>query len=171
MGGVPLGKVKGKAVITDANVLIDYAIANKNLFSDLLQFFHEVHVPVDILNEVDQLSIEEARRLGFTIYTPHLSIYSEAEHLDNDLSFQDRICFLEARKNNWAVVTNDRDLKDLCRKEDIETFWGLQVILMMVEEGLVTKKNALAYGEKIAQCNKWIKEDVIADFKKRIKVI
>ena len=58
------------AVISDANILIDYIESNKYILSISCENLYKIIIPSPILNEIKQLSQEEAINLGMKIYEP-----------------------------------------------------------------------------------------------------
>jgi len=156
-------------VITDANVLIDYAKTNKRVLLLLSRLFREVKVPYEIFKEVNEITVIDASEYHLDVFYPAIDIIYNAANIKNALSFQDNICLMEARKNGWAVITNDRKLKELCEVESIETYWGLQVLMLMVTKGIMTKEVAMNTAAKIADVNAWISKNVIEDFKRKCR--
>lgn len=169
MGGYKLEGTGEIIVITDANILIDYAKADKKIIKLLVRLFKEVRVPFEIMKEVNGLSVSQAESFGVVVYYSEPDIYYRAANADNGISFQDNICFLDADKFGWSLVTNDRQLRQECEKVSVSVFWGLQVLIIMVKEKLLTRRDALKAGEKIYNDNPRITREILGDFKKKIK--
>ncbi len=168
MEGDKLGRFENIIVITDANILIDYVKADKELLNLLCSLFKSVKVPFDILNEVNELTLMQAQEFNIDVYYPEPETYYEASNELKRISFQDLVCFIDARKYGWAVITNDKSLKEYCNQKGIETFWGLQVMMFMVEEHLLTKRAALKTARRIVKNNPRIHEDILLDFEEKV---
>lgn len=168
MEGDKLGRFEDTIVLTDANVLIDYVKADRELFHLLCSLFKSVKVPFDILNEVNELTLKQAQEFTIDVYYPEPETYFEASNEVKRISFQDHVCFIDAKKYGWAVITNDKSLKEYCNLEGIETFWGLQVVMLMVEEYLLTKRAAVKIAKTIVKNNPRIHEDVLRDFEEKV---
>ncbi len=135
----------------------------------LVSLFKEVRVPYDIINEVEQLSPEKAESIGFSVYYPEPATYYEAVNAGNSISFEDNVCVIDARENNWAVITNDKTMKNYCSQAGVTSFWGLQVLLFMVEQKLIVKRTAMNTAVKIFKNNPWISNKVLNDFRELIE--
>jgi len=156
-------------VITDASVLIDYVKSNKRVLLLLSRLFSEVKIPYEIFKEVNEITLIDADEYHLDVFYPDSDVLYEAANIQNPLSFQDNVCFMEAQRNRWAIITNDRKLKELCESENIQTYWGLQVIVLMVQKGIMTKKMALKTAEKIGSVNTWISSSVFNDFIRKLE--
>lgn len=121
-------------------------------------------IPVDIFGEVEQLTETKLKRLGLTLFEPGEKSYSDAGSMNNGCSFQDRVCVLEAKENGWSVITSDKAMKNWCTREGIPSYWGLQVMLNLVEEGLLAKIDAIETARRIQDSNAMITEDILKDF-------
>ena len=61
-----------RALISDANILIDYAKANTKILKLAVRHLYEIYVPTVIADEVVQLSRSELKALGIKIVVPEL---------------------------------------------------------------------------------------------------
>lgn len=128
------------------------------------RYFDAVMIPIDIFDEVEQLTESKVKRLGLKIFEPDDDTYRAAASMKNGCSFEDRICLLEARKNDWSIVTSDKALNIWCTREGIVTYWGLQVMIVLVEAGLMKRSDALVTAGKIRENNAMITEAILNDF-------
>jgi len=71
-------------------------------------------VPIDIAQEVNELSNSQIQKLGIRVYYPDTETYFDARNINNGISFEDNICIIEAHKNGWAVATSDKKMKEIC---------------------------------------------------------
>jgi len=94
-----------RALISDANILIDYAKANTRILKLAAQHLYEIYVPTVIADEVIQLSRSELKALGIKIVDPELDQIVEAATYDPGTSREDRLCFVLARDNKMLFLT------------------------------------------------------------------
>ena len=160
-----------KTVITDANVLIDYLDADKKILNLIPGLFKETTIPIDVLNEVEQITIKQITACGFTVYYPDTETYYKAANSENGLSFQDNICIIDSKKNGWGIITNDTRMRSKCEEEGVELFWGLQLMVILVEKGRLSKDEAIKAGEKIEANNTRITGTDLKRFKNKIKTL
>jgi len=160
-----------KTVITDANVLIDYLVIDKKILKLIPSLFKEATIPIDVLNEVEQITENQIKAYGFTVYYPEPDTYYKAVNSSNGLSYEDNICIIDCQKNGWGIVTNDTKMRKKCEEEGLELFWGLQLIVILVEKGRLSKEEAIKASEKIENSNPRITEGDIKKFKNKINAI
>ena len=152
--------------ICDANILIDFSKSDKQLIHYICEYYDEVYVPDVILFEVGVLSFDEAKKLGLKIVETPL----ELENIPG-LSRQDRTCLYYVKKNKWTCLTNDTILRKHCLEAGSNVVWGLELILLLVKDSLITK----AYAEKIARIihneNIEINDKILTSFLNKLKSI
>ena len=98
-------------LIVDANVLIDYCMSDRSVLSLVSRFVGRLQVVRDVLKEVDQLGEEELVELGIELIEPSMTTILKAEATKGSISFEDRLCFLLAKANDWTFLSNDRALR------------------------------------------------------------
>jgi len=158
-----------KAIICDADVLIDYLDSNKRIFPKISKQICVVYIPLPILSEVKQLVGVEAKKLGLIIFEPTLKQVTEASQRGGPLSFEDKICLIMARDERWACVTNDRNLRKKCREEGVDVMWGFDLMLLLNQKGELSKKEAQDTANKIRTNNPYIKVETLSEFTKKLK--
>lgn len=153
------------AVISDANVLIDYLNVER---TKVLRFVSEnlfqIKIPRPILYEVDQLSQDQAEALGMEVVEATVSQLREAAVRGGALSQIDKLCVAMARDNGWAVWTSDKPLHTKCTAEGIPVYWGLQLMLDLCEAGKLDAAYALETAQKISEINERISTKVVEKF-------
>lgn len=155
------------AVISDANVLIDYLKVERTKVLRLVsENLFQIKIPRPILDEVDQLSQDQAEALGMEIIEASFSQLKEAAIRGGALSQVDKLCFAMARDNGWAVWTSDKPLHTKCAAEGVPVYWGLQLMLELCEAGKLHPKTALETAKKISKVNERINQIIVQDFKK-----
>ncbi|MES9905122.1 MAG: type II toxin-antitoxin system VapC family toxin [Sedimenticola sp.] len=112
-------------LIVDANVLIDYANTDPSVLTLVSRHIGQIHVPSVVLEEVNQLNEEDCESLGLTIQEEPLEILTAAAEKRGALSFEDYVCLLLAKENDWVCVSNDRPLHRACESEEVTVMWGL----------------------------------------------
>lgn len=160
-----------KSVITDANVLIDYLAADRKILKLIAGIFNEVYIPFDILKEVKQLTEKQATSYGFIVYYPEDDTYFKSANTTNGLSFEDNICIIDSKKNGWGIVTNDSKMRKKCEDEGVEIFWGMQLMILLIKKGSLSKKDAIRNAEKMKLNNTRITEKNLKEFILKINQI
>lgn len=150
--------------ICDANVLIDYFIADEDLIRELVKYWKTVYVPDVVLNEVKATSQKRAEELGLTILETPL-ILPEAKRL----SFQDRACLHFVVQNHWVCIANDVRLRKECEAQGEVIVWGLEMLVILVECSQITRERAVACAQKIHNANPAITDGVFAQFMKKLE--
>ena len=153
-----------KAIISDANVLIDYVKANKKILHLAVKHLCDIYVPVPVLREVKDISRSELEKLGIIIFDPTLAQINQAAQKPFGLSFQDQLCLLIAKENSWVCATNDKQLRGQCEKDGVEVIWGLEIMVLLNKEGYLERIEAEKTVEKIGTSNRYISKDLIKKF-------
>ncbi|VGO19873.1 hypothetical protein [Pontiella sulfatireligans] len=157
------------AIISDANVLIDYISVERTLVLRLVsEHLFPIKLPRPILNEVDQLTQDQAEALGMEIVEATYEQLMEASVLGGALSHEDKLCFAIARDNSWAIWTSDKPLHTKCKSENIPVYWGLQLMLELCQIGKLDLDYAQESAQAIEQVNERITAEVLSNFLKRL---
>ncbi|TAL31757.1 MAG: hypothetical protein EPN93_16885 [Spirochaetes bacterium] len=157
-----------KAVITDANILIDYIEAGKKVISLFAASVKSLYVPLPVLKEVPGLSIAEAKKLAITVLDVEMDVLNEAAWIKTGCSFNDNICFLTAKSEGLICATNDKRLRKTCESSGVQVLWGLQIMIFLVQQGKLTKREAMDIVMKIGKINSNITLDLVEDFESKI---
>lgn len=156
-------------LIVDANVLIDYAKSDLSVLTLVTNHIGPIHVPSVVLAEVDQLSENECESLGLIVLEEPVEILLAAGEKRGALSFEDHVCLLLAKENEWTCVSNDKPLHKACNKEDVTVKWGLRLMIELVEMELLDKDSALEVAQAIHGSNpKHITSEIIEEFRVKI---
>ena len=156
---------KISAVISDADVLIDYVRAAKSVLEIMAKQMWDVHVPSAIIDEVDELSLTEARKMGLILYEPTIDELTEAAVRGGPLSERDKLCFCIARNNGWACLTNDGLLRKRCRGENVQVIWGLEALRILYEHDILSMLKAIDTAWAIHRVNPhYIHADLVQEF-------
>jgi rRNA-processing protein FCF1 len=165
------GSVKQAGIISDANVLIDYAKSAPYVLQLISKHVRKLYVPLSILREVDQLNESDIEKLGIEIIEPTLDQLIEAGQIRQNkpsVSGEDAICFVMARDNNWACLTNDKALRKYCSDCRITCLWGIGIMHHLVTAGKLTPEKALKIAQDIQSRNKYIEPAVIKRFQRQL---
>jgi rRNA-processing protein FCF1 len=156
-------------ILTDANILIDYASWGMEVLALVSEYLAPVVVPDVILQEVRRLTQEQIEEAGIIVVETPLNLLSPDPLVSKRLSTQDRVCLEMASANGWTCATNDRVLRNACQARGVPLVWGLELMADLVELGALSAKNARNVGKKIHQVNpKSITKQVLTDFLARI---
>jgi hypothetical protein len=111
-----VARLQGHLLI-DANVVIDYQVADLSVLSLAARHLGEIHVLSTVLEEVDGLTDTDCALIGLQVLEPELAELTEAAGRRGGLSAQDRLCLIVARERGWTCVTNDAVLRRTCDGE------------------------------------------------------
>lgn len=157
--------------ICDANILIDLVSAEKGevIIKALVRYFGKIVVPDIVIQEVHAITVEDAAGFGFTIEpVPFEYLTTDYSDMPSGLSLPDKIILRYVREFKWDCITNDRLLRTWCQKEGVNVYWELQLVIVLVQEHIITKSEALALGDDIHSYNKAITDKVIEDFREKV---
>ena len=162
----------GEFLIFDSSALIDYCRADKAILKLVSLHLAPILIPLPILQEVRQLTVNELPDLGFKIHDPSLQELIEAGNSKRPLSLPDMTCFILARDRSLPCVTNDKKLRSLCEANDIKVFWGLEPLLWLVTKAALTKQMALTIAKTIQENNpRFLTEKVLQTFSTKLRQI
>lgn len=157
-------------LVADANVLIDYARTDPSILTLYVRYFGPIYVPSVILDEVDQLDVSDCETLGLTVVDEPLQILLGATEQRGPLSFEDRVCLLLARSNNWTCVTNEKPLHRACKQEKVASIWGLRLMIELFHANQLTKESAVEIAQAIHRINpRYITTDILRRFEVELK--
>lgn len=163
---------RGQPFILDANVLIDYCNSDLSVLETLSRRIGQVYIGKPTVDEVDQLTLREARKRGFTAVVPKLEIGLHAARKRGGLSFSDRVTLLLARENSWCCITSEKELRRECVKEGVSVLWGLEPMKILVANGAITPAKAVKTARLIQASNPaFITAEIISKFEKQIAQI
>jgi len=152
-------------LISDACVLIDYCKADcHDVLALASRRFLPIRVPRIVLDEVRQLSEDDARNLGIGVLEVTLLQLQEAA-VRGGPSRQDKLCFVTARDHGGAVWSNDKRLRKICRECGVRHYWGLEVLLNLAAEKHLDKKKARDAAERIHKVDPhYVSKTVVTQF-------
>ncbi|MDD2240955.1 MAG: hypothetical protein PHI93_09905 [Kiritimatiellae bacterium] len=160
------------ALVTDANVLIDFVETDMGVLGLMAVHLFEVYVADSVLAEVNALTPAVADSLGLKRVSPTVQELQEAAQRGGPLSSRDRLCLVLARNRRWGCLTNDQALRRVCGENDIPVIWGLQVLLLLHEKGFLAKKRALQTAHAIHRQNpRHIHAGILALFEEKLALL
>lgn len=137
-----------RVMIMDACVLIDFIKAERTVLELVVKHIGPLHVTSPVLDEVNEIDDEnELAALGLIIVEPEIEDAYAAGGRSGPLSFQDWLCLLTAKRHGFTCVTNDKNLRKLCRQESVSLLWGLELLAELHKVGGIQATEA----EVIAQ--------------------
>ena len=155
-------------IISDASVLIDYAKSAPNILKLTSAHIEQLYVALPVLREVDQLSIDDAGRLGMKVIEPTIVQFTEAVQLQQTkpaLSWQDTLCFVLARDNGLACLTTDKPLRNYCLANNISCLWGFEIMIPLISCGKLDAEKAYKIAQDIRSKNKYIRAETVEKFR------
>lgn len=156
-------------LVTDANVLIDYASTDESVLALAARHLGRVIVPLPVLDEVDLLDRAACERLGLEVIEPTLEQLLEAGAQRGRLSFEDRMCLLVARDAGWRCVTSDRRLRAACGDASVPVMWSLELLLELVAAGHFPPDQALTVAEELRRISpRHVTAEILAEFGRQI---
>lgn len=158
-------------LICDACVLIDYADTNPKILSLVSEHIGPVLVTPQALEKTVLMDEKDANALGLTVIEPENELFVEAAALAVPLSESDHLIFLLAKQEGYLCWTNDAGLKKLCEDNGIDTYWGLEAMLILCDGGHLNRDAAIRTARHIHKLNIYITDKVLSDFTARIEEI
>lgn len=159
----------GTLILTDANILIDYASSGLEVLALVSEYLAPIVVPDVVLQEalsVSQSQIEQAR---IAVLETPLVLLAPDHQASKRLSNQDRVCLEMASTNGWMCATNDKALRHACRERGVPLVCGLELMVELVDRGALSVTKAQNVGRKMHVVNpRSITDSVLRDFLARI---
>lgn len=162
---------KRELLILDACVLIDYLDVEEAVLGEVAHHVGTVHVASSVLREVGGLDNARAAALGIQVVEPELELLARAAVRRASLSFPDHVCLLLARERGWTCVTSDGALRRACLDDGVAVLWGLELLRLLVEQGVRAPQDAIRVAEGIAGVNAFITEAILERFRRRVRGI
>jgi rRNA-processing protein FCF1 len=163
--------VSQQGLISDANVLIDYAKSTPSVLRLISQHLQQLYVASPVLAEVHDFSAEQIVKLGIKIVEPSLEQLAEAGELrqtKKSISGLDALCFVMARDHRWICLTNDKALRNHCTSSQVTCLWGLEIMIQLVRTGQITATRAYSIACNIQSKNRYIKDETIERFREKL---
>jgi predicted nucleic acid-binding protein len=137
-------------MIMDACVLIDFIKAERAVLELVVKYIGPLHVTSPVVNEVNEIDDEnELVALGLIIIEPEIEDAYAAGGRSGPLSFEDWLCLLTAKRHGFTCVTNDKNLRTLCKQEGVSLLWGLELVAELHKVGGITGKEAEVFVQTI----------------------
>lgn len=163
--------IKQAGIISDADVLIDYAKSAPHILGLISIHVKKLYIARPVAEEVDQLSITDIEQLGIEIITPSLPQLIEADQIRKarpSISGRDAISFVIARDNGWACMTNDKALRLYCADHKITCLWGIGMMRHLVTVKKLTPQKALQIAQDMKSKNTRITSEIIKRLKSQL---
>lgn len=161
-------------VITDANVLIDYAESDITILALYSTEIEQIIIPDTILEEVEQLTLEECEHYGLKVIDEDMKVLTlAANNSHGPLSFQDKVCLYLTKSIDGATcITNEKALKKLCENEGVPVKRGLKLMVELVEQKKIEPDVVIDVAEQIHENNPlFITSKILDDFRALIEAI
>lgn len=153
-----------KPILLDANVLIDYAQADDSILQLSSHHLGPIYVPDPVVEEVDDLSLPDYDRLGLVIVQPTTVQMFAAVTQSWNSKIADGICYVLCQDNRWTCATNDRKVRSKCIEEGVNSIWGTELMLRLIDLGELSADEAIEVIQTIKSNNKYIGKKVVNAF-------
>lgn len=140
-------------LLADADVLIDYRESDLSVLGLVGEHVGALKVISTVLDEVRGVTAANCMRLGIDVIEAETRRMIRAAAIESRVSFNDRLCFLTCLEETWTCVTNDRALRRLCGRHDVNTRYGLDLMVDLVAGGALSKRRAVAVARSIQTSN------------------
>ncbi len=135
--------------------------ADEDILHELTVYWTKVYIPTRVLYEVKELSPERAEALGLHIIETPIDLVASG-----GLSGPDCACLHFVIAEGWTCITNDKLLRRACIREGGTVVWGLEMLLILVKAGQITKARAGGVAEKVSVLNPEITHSILDTFRK-----
>ncbi len=160
---------KRPSLILDANILIDFYRCDPTIIKLICSYVGQIYLATPVLDEINEIDESDCVELGIVLVEPELEQVMLASKRKGPLSFQDNLCLILAKENNWTCVTNDKPLRKRGESEGVPLLWGLELICILVEYEGLPVEHARNIILEIQEMNpKYITEDIIKIAFKRL---
>jgi len=157
-------------LLSDADVLIDYAAGDVGILRLVSEHIGPVHVLEETLATVRQLSKRTCERNAIKVISAEVDVLVDAGSRSGPLSFEDWLCVVTCRKKEWICISNDRALLRECRRAGVRVHRGLGLMTMLVHGGALDEGRALRVAERIHVENPYhINERVLVAFRRSLR--
>lgn len=155
-----------KLMIMDACVLIDFIKTERAVLELVVNHVGPLYVTTPVVDEVNEIDDEsELVSLGLTVIEPEIEDAYAAGSRSGPLSFEDWLCLLTAKRHGFTCVTNDKNLRKICRQESVSLLWGLELLAELHKVGGIPATEAEATAQAIRLSNpKHINEKILSRF-------
>jgi len=160
-----------ECLIVDADVLIDFIKADRNIISIIIKHLAPVYVVRQVLKQVKAIeSEEELTSLGVTVIDPEIEDLYTAAKTTSPTDFEDQLCYLTAKRHGFTCVTNDKDLRNCCIDDGVPSLRGLRLILRLCALQRISVAEAIKIAEQIHKNNpRYITKTILKNFIKALK--
>ena len=166
------GLGSGCRLLVDANVVIDYQRSDVGILGLAARHLGSVAILIAVLEEIDGLTAEICAHQGIEVVEPTKEQIVQANEAPSGLSLTDRLCFVVAREERWTCATNDRRLRNLCRRHGVPTMYGLRLMIELVAAGALSRARAEEVARQIQAHNRLrINDRILAEFRARLDAL
>ncbi|MCK4652854.1 MAG: hypothetical protein KAU01_00230 [Candidatus Cloacimonetes bacterium] len=156
-----------KSLILDLSILIDFYSISKEIFKFVDDLSITMNVSDVTFQKFDQVNETELEKLHIKIIeTPIEMLIEAANRGKSSLAFDDYVSFLHAKENNFILSTNDKTLKTYAQSKNVDTLWGLEIILFLESNNKISKEKAKELFKKLRIVNNRITDDIEKEFLK-----
>ena len=156
-------------LLADADVLIDYRQSDLSVLKEVGERIARVAVLSHTLDEVHDVTRKDCAALCIEVVEVATQMLLAAAEGEEQVSFNDSLCFLVCRERSWTCVTNDRALRRLCHCHHVKVRYGLSLMVDLVTCGAIDRRRAVSIARRMQKANPLhINERVLAWFSRAL---
>ena len=140
-------------LLADADVLIDYRESDLTVLELVVRHVGRVAVVPSVLEEVRGVTVAQCARLGIEVIEVTTDRMLQAAEAGSSVSFNYRLCLVVCREEGWTCVTNDGALRRLCKRNGVETRFGLGLMVDLVAAGVLARRRAVSVARRMQIAN------------------
>ncbi len=139
-------------LLADADVLIDYRESELAILALVGQHVGRVAVLPSVLDEDHDITVKDCAELGIKVVEVETERMLQAAETESQVSFNERLLVV-CSEEGWTCITNDDALRRLCESHDVETRFGLGLMVDLVAAGVLERERAEAVARRIHESN------------------
>lgn len=175
-----------KTLVIDTNLLIDlFATNNQRILLELKRLYEMTYIPDIILSELTKKSARESEDSHSERKQKTERFFDDQNHIglirpistddvweralllscENHLiHFADACVYYLCADNGFICVSNDRNLKEYCERNQTDNRWGLEMVFELCRASILTKKDAVKIMRELSSVNAMYQEEIIAEY-------
>ncbi len=158
--------ITAKIIITDTNIITD--LNNAGILEKFIEL-DNVYVSDLVMNDefnsntCDEYILKKMKTIGFT--SEQMLELEKLQRATNKLSQYDLVNYITARDCGGILATGDKRLKEFSEKNGVLVIRTLKIIEMLVEDEVITYKDAIDACDLLKICKDTrIPDESIDDF-------
>ncbi len=155
---------ENRNILFDANALIDFQKTDFSVLAEVTQHLGNIYLLKEIRDEVWGLTQKDCRSVDLKVISSKKYIKELAAKPFGGLSLPDRLNLYTSIDSGFSLVTNDVNLRKACKVRQDKIIWGLQLLLILIENSEYSIDDAIKIGKMIGDQNQYISKVIVDDF-------